>query len=78
MCSVAQNRSPTSASWVGLCKVVTTDHDLEQVRWESLNCLQTLMIHAFLDLRKHKFNEGTMHHDMKIQKLKTDVFMHRT
>jgi len=28
MCSVAQNQSPTSASWVGLCWVVTTDHDL--------------------------------------------------
>jgi len=55
MCSVAQNQSPTSASWVGLCWVVTTDHNLEQVFWESLNCLQMLMIHVFLDLKKHKF-----------------------
>lgn len=54
MCSVAQNQSPTSASWVGLCWVVTTDHDLVQVFWESLNCLVMLMIHVFLDLKKKK------------------------
>ena len=80
MCSVAQNQSPTSASWVGLCWVVTTDHDLEQVLWESLNCLQMLMIHVFLALKKKSTNltSGTMHHDTKIQKLKTDVFMQRT
>jgi len=52
MCSVAQNQSPTSALGVGLCWVVTTDHDLEQVLWETLNCLQMLMIHVFLALKK--------------------------
>jgi len=56
MSSVAQNQSPTSASGAGLCWAVTTDHDLEQVLWESLNCLQMLMSHVFLALKNPKFN----------------------